>query len=171
MIIINEVIKGENNKEVPLPTVGFNVESIKYRGHQLAIFDLGGQDTTRNLWQHHYVNTRAIIFVIDSSDHNRILPDDDKKEEYNLKSLTLGSVREEIIKLLNEPQLRHCKNYLIFANKQDIDNALSPFDLEAKLGLRGYQDKNLHFQASSAKNKTGITQGMDWLINALYKNN
>ena len=181
---ICKVIRGETNKDADGPTVGFNVECIKYGAHRLAIYDIGGQDMTRNLWQHYYNDTRAIIFMIDSADQYRLLPDnghcnsneDIKEDTYDdnnddkTKLKSSASVKEELTNLLNEPALAHCKNYLIFANKQDLDNALSPFDLEAKLGLRGCEDKNLHFQASSAIKGEGIKEGLDWLINAVYKN-
>lgn len=33
--------------------------------------DVGGQDKIRPLWRHYFVGTQALIFVIDSCDHER----------------------------------------------------------------------------------------------------
>ena len=37
-----------------------------------AVWDVGGQDKLRPLWRHYYENTQGLIFVIDSSDRDRI---------------------------------------------------------------------------------------------------
>jgi len=42
-----------------LPTVGFNVESVKYKGVMLNIWDVGGQDKIRALWRHYYTGTQV----------------------------------------------------------------------------------------------------------------
>ena len=170
------VLTGEINKEA-IPTVGFNVVPLKFGGHELAIYDLGGQDTTRALWQHYYDDTKAIIFVIDCSDPSRIAPkieeennDNDNKENGRKSLAPSTSAKQELEKLLNEPGLDNVKNYLVFANKQDCENALTPFDLEAKLNLDEYEDKNIHFQASSSLKGEGIKEGMNWLIDSVYNN-
>ena len=61
-------------KETPttIPTIGFNVETINYKNLQMTIWDLGGQDHIRKLWHHYYENNNGIIFVVDSSDTERI---------------------------------------------------------------------------------------------------
>ncbi|KUF90463.1 hypothetical protein AM588_10003100 [Phytophthora nicotianae] len=41
-----------------IPTVGFNVETIKYEGYKLNIWDVGGQDTLRPYWRHHFTGTQ-----------------------------------------------------------------------------------------------------------------
>ena len=36
------------------------------------MWDVGGQDKIRPLWRHYYQNTQGLIFVVDSSDRERI---------------------------------------------------------------------------------------------------
>jgi len=51
-----------------LPTIGFNVETIKHKNFRLSVWDICGQDKIRALWKHYFETTDALIFVIDSTD-------------------------------------------------------------------------------------------------------
>ena len=42
-----------------------------YSKMDLSMYDLGGKEKIRPLWQHYFQDTKAIIFVVDSSDKNR----------------------------------------------------------------------------------------------------
>merc|ERR1711869_117514 len=55
-----------------LPTIGFNVETVEYKNIKFTVWDVGGQDKIRKLWRHYYQDTQGVIFVIDSSDRERI---------------------------------------------------------------------------------------------------
>jgi len=55
-----------------IPTIGFNVENVEYKNINLNVWDLGGQSKIRLLWRHYYTNVHAIIFVVDSTDKERI---------------------------------------------------------------------------------------------------
>ena len=48
-LIYKLAMKGDTNT-APLPTVGFNVERVKYKGHWLNIYDIGGQVYTAVHW-------------------------------------------------------------------------------------------------------------------------
>ena len=50
------------------PTVGFNVESIKYKGLKLTIWDWGGACKIKEFEHHYDQGSNAIIYVLDSSD-------------------------------------------------------------------------------------------------------
>ena len=94
-----------------IPTIGFNVEQLDYKGLRFTIWDVGGQDKIRMLWKHYYQNSDGIIFVIDSNDKERF-----------------ETVRETLLLCLNEEELKDAA-LLIFANKQDINGAVSPSEL------------------------------------------
>merc|ERR1712017_67734 len=81
------------------PTIGFNVETVKRKNLKLSVWDVGGQDQIRGLWRHYFLNTRAVIFVVDSNDTNR-----------------LREAREELWKVLESPELANAV-VLVFANK------------------------------------------------------
>merc|ERR1719422_2929501 len=55
-----------------IPTIGFNVETLEYKNILFTVWDLGGQTRTRQIWHHYYQQTDALIFVVDSSDRDRI---------------------------------------------------------------------------------------------------
>lgn len=43
---------------------------MKYKDIEFLVFDIGGK--VRSLWSHYFENIDAIIFVIDSTDKERI---------------------------------------------------------------------------------------------------
>ena len=55
-----------------IPTIGFNVEQVVYKNLKFQVWDLGGQTSIRPYWRCYYSNTDAIIYVVDSSDKDRI---------------------------------------------------------------------------------------------------
>ena len=55
-----------------VPTIGFNVETVQYKNLRFQVWDLGGQTSIRPYWRCYYQNTSAIIYVVDSSDSDRM---------------------------------------------------------------------------------------------------
>ena len=55
-----------------VPTIGFQVEEFTKNNVNFTIFDMSGQGRYRNLWEHYYDDTQAIIFVVDTSDKIRL---------------------------------------------------------------------------------------------------
>lgn len=53
-----------------VPTIGLNIETIQYKNLEFLIYDIGGK--ARSLWVHYYDNLDAIIFVVDSTDKDRL---------------------------------------------------------------------------------------------------
>lgn len=76
-----------------VPTIGFNVESVEYKNICFTVWDIGGQDKIRSLWRHYYQNTNGIIFVVDSSDRERI----DKARVELEKLIELIELREAVL--------------------------------------------------------------------------
>lgn len=54
-----------------VPTIGFNVEQIDYKGLRFTVWDIGGQSKLRELWHHYYSNSDGVIYVLDTSDTER----------------------------------------------------------------------------------------------------
>merc|ERR1711988_1662074 len=131
-----------------IPTIGFNVETVEYRNISFTVWDVGGQDKIRPLWRHYYQNTQGLIYVVDSSDAERV-----------------SETQEELHKMLGEDELRDAI-VLVFANKQDLPNALSVTDITSKLGLNNLRRK-WYVQAACATQGTGLYEGLDWLSNEL----
>ena len=55
-----------------IPTIGFNVEIVGFKGNELTIWDVSGQPKLRLLWSHYFENTNVVIYVVDSTDKERI---------------------------------------------------------------------------------------------------
>lgn len=132
-----------------IPTIGFNVETVEYKNINFTVWDVGGQDKIRPLWRHYFQNTQGLIFVVDSNDRERI-------EE----------AKDELTKMLNEDELRDAK-LLVFANKQDLPNAMDLSEITEKLGLNNLRNKDWHTQKAVATAGDGLYEGLDWLSAAL----
>ena len=91
----------------------------------------------------------GLIFVVDSNDRDRI-----------------GEAREELMRMLSEDELRDAA-LLIFANKQDLPNAMSTAEMTEKLGLHSLRQRSWYIQAACATSGDGLYEGLDWLANVL----
>ncbi|XP_023209643.1 ADP-ribosylation factor 2 [Centruroides sculpturatus] len=108
-----------------IPTIGFNVETVEYKNICFTVWDVGGQDKIRPLWRHYFQNTQGLIFVVDSNDRERI-----------------SEAQDELQKMLNEDELRDAV-LLLFANKQDLPNAMTAAELTEKLGLNQLRNRRV----------------------------
>ena len=75
--------------------------SVQYGNLNFDVWDLGGQTSIRPYWRSYYANTAAVVFVIDSTDIER-----------------LEIAADELKSMLNEDELKDAA-LLVFANKQD----------------------------------------------------
>ena len=134
-----------------VPTIGFNVETVEYKNINFTVWDVGGQDKIRPLWRHYFQNTQGLIFVVDSNDRERV-----------------GEAAEELGKMLNEDELRDAV-LLVFANKQDLPNAMSVAEVTDKLGLHQLRSRKWYIQSTCATSGDGLYEGLDWLSSTLSK--
>lgn len=132
-----------------IPTIGFNVETVEYKNISFTVWDVGGQDKIRPLWRHYFQNTQGLIFVVDSNDRER-----------------MDEAHGEMEKMLQEDELREAK-LLVFANKQDLPNALSVLQIQEKLQLNNLRGRKWYIQSTCATQGTGLYEGLDWLSNEL----
>ena len=132
------------------PTLGSNVEEFSYRNLKFVAWDLGGQELLRHSWALFYANTDAVIVVVDSTD-----------------PAGFPTLKKEMVKFLDHPDLsRAC--ILVLANKQDLDNALSPQDVATQLGLNEITTKHQwSIQGCSAVTQEGLNDGMAWIHDRL----
>ncbi|KAJ1746960.1 Arf GTPase arl1 [Coemansia sp. RSA 1821] len=132
-----------------IPTIGFNVETVTYKNIKFQVWDLGGQTNIRPYWRCYYANTDAVIYVVDSSDRDRI-----------------GTSRDELAAMLNEEELRESV-LLVFANKQDMKGAMSAAEVSEALGLPRLKNRQWGIYKTSALKGEGLDEGLDWLVNAI----
>uniref|UniRef100_A0A8C2AH19 ADP-ribosylation factor 4-like n=1 Tax=Cyprinus carpio TaxID=7962 RepID=A0A8C2AH19_CYPCA len=129
--------------------MGFNVETVEYKNICFTVWDVGGQDKIRPLWRHYFQNTQGLIFVVDSNDRERVA--ESAEELSKMVRIDLDAV------------------LLVFANKQDLPNAMAVSELTDKLGLQSLRSRTWYVQATCATQGTGLYEGLDWLSNELSK--
>uniref|UniRef100_A0A6T9TDU7 ADP-ribosylation factor n=1 Tax=Alexandrium catenella TaxID=2925 RepID=A0A6T9TDU7_ALECA len=132
-----------------IPTIGFNVETVEYKNLSFTVWDVGGQDKIRPLWRHYYQGTNGLIYVVDSNDRDRV-----------------EDAREELTKMLNEDEMRDAV-VLVFANKQDLPNAMTAAEVTEKLGLHNLRHRQWFIQSACATTGDGLYEGLDWLSRTL----
>ncbi|GFY88333.1 ras-related small GTP-binding family protein [Actinidia rufa] len=101
----------------------------------------------RPLWRHYFQNTQGLIFVVDSNDRDRVV-----------------EARDELHRMLNEDELREAV-LLVFANKQDLPNAMNAAEITDKLGLHSLRQRHWYIQSTCATSGEGLYEGLDWLSN------
>merc|ERR1712087_619053 len=130
-----------------MPTQGFNIKSLVQDGFKLNVWDIGGQKTIRAYWSNYFEASDALVYVIDSSDGRRL-------EESG----------EELRELLAEDKLANVP-LLIFANKQDLLQAVPADEITQTLGLAGMAGARIWtIQACSATAGYGLQDGMEWFV-------
>ena len=135
------------------PTIGSNVEEISYNNVKLQAWDLGGQESTRSVWDVYFVNTDAIIYVIDTHETNY---EESKKQFYKL--LENEALKNTVI--------------LIYANKQDLQGAKGVNEIMQIYEFDKIKDHIWHIQPCSAQTGEGLVTGMKWLSDQLvFKSN
>ncbi|XP_017786021.1 PREDICTED: ADP-ribosylation factor-like protein 13B [Nicrophorus vespilloides] len=144
-----------------VPTVGFSVITLTYLNYDVKVYDLGGRPDIRDIWEQYFVDAHGVIFVIDSSDYER-----------------LNEAQESLTKVISHEKMRG-KPLLVLANKQDHENALDDIDLIEKLQLEMLVNacespamvETCSASEVHAKSKIdpGIKKGYSWLINYIIR--
>ena len=115
----------------------------------MNVWDIGGQKAIRPYWKNYYDNTDGIVFVVDSSDEER-----------------LSEFVEELTALLQEEGLEKVP-LLVYANKQSLQFALEADEIMNTLQLMQIQNRTWNIQACSALTKEGLSEGMEWLVKSI----
>merc|ERR1712039_915896 len=132
-----------------IPTIGFNVETVEYKNIRFTVWDVGGQSKIHPLWRHYYQGTQGLIFIVDSSDRDRV-----------------EDAREELMSLVNADEMRDV-TLLVYANKQDLPNAMTSAEVSEKLGLHTMRNRQWFIQSACATTGDGLYEGLDWMSRTL----
>lgn len=147
----------------------------------LQVWDLGGQTSIRPYWRCYYADTKAVVYVVDSSDRER-----------------LGVNKAELLAMLSEDELADAR-LLVFANKQvrlmcepgwcrssarleggpgaggvltqptlrftqDQPDAMTPAEVSEGLGLDTLKNRQWSIHKSCAIKGEGLEEGLDWYV-------
>jgi GTPase SAR1 family protein len=108
------------------------------------VWDIGGQYIIRKLWRHYYENTDALIFVVDSSDPERI-----------------ELAKEELHGMLGDEAMQDAA-VLVFANKMD-SGIMSVSEVSEKMGMHLLKGREWNIQGTCALTGEGLTEGLEWM--------
>ena len=131
------------------PTLGFNIQTLEFKGFSLSLWDVGGQKSIRAYWKNYFESTDGLIWVVDSADRVRV-----------------ELCKAELLSLLSQEKLAGA-SLLIFANKQDIVGALSSEEIAQVLELETdpiYQNRHWSIQSCSAVTGDGLAGGVEWIM-------
>ena len=78
----------------------------------------------------------------------------------------MGISKQELLAMLDEEELRN-SILLVFANKQDMEQALTPAEVATELGLSAIKNRKWQIFKTSALKNIGLEEGMEWLVEAL----
>ncbi|KAG0595784.1 hypothetical protein M758_UG197100, partial [Ceratodon purpureus] len=101
-------------------------------------------NTDRPYWRCYYPNTQAIIYVVDSSDTER-----------------LSIAQEEFHATLQEEELKDAI-ILIYAYKHDLPGALDAAVVTEALNLHVIKNRQWSIFKTSAIKGDGLFEGLDW---------
>lgn len=136
------------------PTFVYQVETIYPRLTPLAlnIWDLGGQEKTRDLWRFYLTGVQGIVFVIDSDDKDRLLV-----------------AREELLNLAEILDSGSNIPIIIAANKQDLRDALSKDEIIDVLQLSKVDIGEWKCFEISAHTGSGVMEMFSYLSEFIHR--
>ncbi|XP_044224438.1 ADP-ribosylation factor-like protein 14 [Thunnus albacares] len=140
-----------NARVSTVPTIGFNVEMLEARKNKkniaLTLWDIGGQGKMRQHWNSFHQDTAAIVFVVDSSDRQR-----------------LEEARRELENTLRSDQLRG-RPLILLANKQDVNDALTGTEIKDQFNLKKTcSDRDWFVQPCSASTGVGVQEAFRQVV-------
>lgn len=140
------------NLDKVIPTVGLNVAKLRVAGEKALVWDLGGLPALRSIWESYLTEAEALIWVVDSTDRSKLVDS-----------------RDTLKQLLTRSNLKHSP-LLVFANKQDVDDAMDPVKISLALDLLMEAELRPQcIQPCSSKTGHGIREGLEWMMSCLQR--
>ncbi|KAL4217763.1 hypothetical protein ACF0H5_022502 [Mactra antiquata] len=136
-----------------IPTIGFNVETVKILNVNVTAWDVGGRDKIRPLYRHYYTNTHGLVYIIDSKDKERF--------EYAIDEL-----RRFVLDVDELDQVP----LLVLANKQDLNDVMLPEEIASNMEtLKQLEHRAWTVFGVSALDKynPGLLEAMEWLVKTM----
>ena len=136
------------------PTIYSYSEEIQLGNLLLKIVDVAGHKSMRKIWSSFYMNTNAIIYIVDAADIER-----------------LQQSKEELMNLFNDLSTQNMP-ILVLGNKIDFGKAVSEEELIEILEINDHliqkenKRKVMLFMCSLVK-KTGYKEALIWLNSIL----
>ena len=135
-----------NEQVTTIPTIGFNVETVEIgNGLTFTVWDVGGQQRLRPLWQHYFQNSDGLMYIVDSNDPER-----------------LSEAFDELNSIITDDRMRGVP-VLLLANKQDLPNSRSVSEITERMKMHSMKNRAWHVQGCCAVSGEGLLEGMSEL--------
>jgi len=134
----------------------------------LQCWDLGGQQALRMTWTSYFQDTDAVVLVVDSTDRTRTAlvkarPRSMPVAPHFARPSDAHAPQLELQRLLECDSLAGAC-ILVFANKQDLREAMGVAELTAVLGLQSVRTHEWHVQPACALTGEGLHDGLGWIV-------
>ena len=129
-----------------MPTVGFNMHKVTKGKVVIKVWDMGGQEKFRSMWERYCRGVQVIVFILDAA--NPAL--------FSLAATELSS-------LLHQPSLASTPLLLLF-NKQDQPTAAPVEQCLAAVNGAAVMNRELGYYGISCKSVTNIDKTLQWIV-------
>lgn len=136
------------------PTVGQNVGHVKIANTWIKLWDLGGQESLRSLWDSYYISSHAVVFVVDSTDRERI-----------------QECKQALDQIVSREDIEGTP-ILMLANKQDKEDRLEVEDIKEIFNkiAEKMSARDSRVLPISALQGTGVQEAAEWLASRVTRN-
>lgn len=164
-----------------VPTVGQNTSTIEIPGQlYLRIWDVGGQQTLRGLWQSYYSSCHAVVFVLDSTDVgdadiSKLASMANSSAQHNEEYGRLAEAKSVLEDVLSHADAIGVP-LLVLANKQDREDSVEVVRIKEGFvrrvieGEQGDSVRDSRVLPCSALKGTGIRESVDWICSRVKWN-
>ncbi|KAJ2007982.1 ADP-ribosylation factor protein 3 [Coemansia thaxteri] len=130
------------------------MSKVQMKRTLVKFMDLGGQADLQRIWASYYSECHAIIYVVDSSNADRI-----------------DEAKEALLRLMKAPELDGVP-VLVLANKSDLPDAVSLAQMkEAINSMADYMDtRDVRVMDSSGLDGSGVRTAVDWVYSRVIDN-
>eukprot|EP00052_Salpingoeca_macrocollata_P030713 m.320694 g.320694 ORF g.320694 m.320694 type:complete len:185 (-) comp24348_c0_seq1:81-635(-) len=141
-----DVLSSGNFSEDMIPTVGFNMRKVTKGNVTIKLWDIGGQQRFRSMWERYCRGVNAIVYMVDAADPSK-----------------MDAAKQELHALLEKPALQGIP-VLVLGNKNDLPNALGVEQLIEALNLKAIGSREVCCYSISCKSQVNIDITLQWLI-------
>ncbi|XP_053430904.1 ADP-ribosylation factor-related protein 1 isoform X1 [Nycticebus coucang] len=161
-------------------TVGLNIGTVDVGKARLMFWDLGGQEELQSLWDKYYAECHGVIYVIDSTDEERLA---ESKQAFEKVVTSEALCGVPVLVLANKQDVEVSPSYSLQDSPTSAQTKVSPVhrglqtclsipdiktafsDCTGKIGRR-----DCLTQACSALTGKGVREGIEWMVKCVIRN-
>lgn len=133
------------------PTMGFEISTLRFQGHTLNLWDIGGQRSLRAFWGNYFDKTNVVVWVVDCMSMERIQESYQELQEKVIQQDRLTGV--SLLILMNKTDLLE-PDQIEPTRKQIVEM----LQLETQI-----PDHKWQLMPVSAASGTGMEEAIKWI--------